>query len=107
MAQCILKRHKAKPTVQSDSLQHRALQVARRSFVKALDDKRSVLFVPGGQAELVHTHRASAASREWVVYTGHKGALRGPVASAAVARWCDGSGVAFVEAGPCVRSVPA
>jgi hypothetical protein len=34
-----------------------------------------VLFVPGGQAELVHTHRASAKSREWVAYTGHKGQM--------------------------------
>lgn len=34
-----------------------------------------MLFVPGGQAELVHTHRASAKCREWVAYTGHKGPM--------------------------------
>ncbi len=55
------------------------LQVARRSFVKALHEMRAVLFVPGGQAELVHTHRATAASREWVAYTGHKGLQCGAI----------------------------
>lgn len=33
-----------------------------------------MLFVPGGQAELVHTHRVSAARPEYVVCTHHKGA---------------------------------
>jgi hypothetical protein len=49
------------------------LQVARKTFVAALQERGSVLFVPGGQAELVHTHRTSAKCREWVAYTGHKG----------------------------------
>lgn len=51
-------------------------QVSRSSFVKALRLRRSVLFVPGGQAELVHTHRASAVRQEWVVCTHHKGFVR-------------------------------
>jgi hypothetical protein len=51
------------------------MQVARKTFVAALQERGSVLFVPGGQAELVHTHRASAKCREWVAYTGHKGQL--------------------------------
>ncbi len=50
-------------------------QVSRRSVIRALEDKGSVMLVPGGQAELVHTHRASGRLREWVVYTGHKGVL--------------------------------
>jgi hypothetical protein len=41
-----------------------------------------VLFVPGGQAELVHTHRASAKCREWVAYTGHKGEMSGKQSNA-------------------------
>lgn len=41
----------------------------------ALQERGSVLFVPGGQAELVHTHRASAKCREWVAYIGHKGEI--------------------------------
>lgn len=48
--------------------------MARKTFVAALQERGSVVFVPGGQAELVHTHRASAKNREWVAYTGHKGA---------------------------------
>lgn len=56
------------------SRKYSALQVARKTFVAALRERGSVMFVPGGQAELVHTHRASAKLREWVAYTGHKGA---------------------------------
>ena len=47
-------------------------QVSRRTFVRALQDKGSVMLVPGGQAELVHTWRIKR-KQEYVVYGGHKG----------------------------------
>lgn len=46
--------------------------VTRRSFLRALRERGSVLLVPGGQAELVHTHRIFTA-REYCVYRSHKG----------------------------------
>ena len=48
-------------------------QVSRHTFVKALRERGSVMFVPGGQAELVHTHRSFRSERQWVVVTHHKG----------------------------------
>ncbi|DBB16381.1 hypothetical protein WJX82_004098 [Trebouxia sp. C0006] len=50
-------------------------QVSRRTFVCALQDKGSVMLVPGGQAELVHTWRIKRR-QEYVVYSGHKGFVR-------------------------------
>lgn len=47
-------------------------QVSRRTFVLALQDKGSVMLVPGGQAELVHTWRIKRR-KEYVVYGRHKG----------------------------------
>ena len=49
-------------------------QVSRRTFVRALQDKGSVMLVPGGQAELVHTWRIKRR-QEYVVYSGHKGEI--------------------------------
>ena len=50
--------------------------VSRRSFLRALREKGAVLLVPGGQAELVHTHRIARPTREFCVYRGHKGFVR-------------------------------
>eukprot|EP00884_Botryococcus_braunii_P007964 jgi/Botrbrau1/17169/Bobra.0157s0061.1 len=50
-------------------------QVARQTFVKALRERGSVLMVPGGQAELVHTWRLHN-NKEFVIYTRHKGFVR-------------------------------
>lgn len=51
--------------------------VARRTIIRALEDKGAVILVPGGQAELVLTwrmfRRNSRGNREYVVYTRHKG----------------------------------
>lgn len=47
-------------------------QVSRRTFVRALEEKGSVMLVPGGQAELVHTWRIKC-KKEYVVYGKHKG----------------------------------
>ena len=52
-------------------------QVSRRTFVRALQEKGSVMLVPGGQAELVHTWRIKR-KKEYVVYSGHKGETRAP-----------------------------
>lgn len=49
-------------------------QVSRRTFVRALQDKGSVMLVPGGQAELVHTWRIKRR-QEYAVYSGHKGEI--------------------------------
>ena len=49
-------------------------QVSRRTFVRALQEKGSVMLVPGGQAELVHTWRIKC-KKEYVVYGKHKGQL--------------------------------
>ncbi len=58
-------------------------QVSRRTFVRALQDKGSVMLVPGGQAELVHTWRIKRR-QEYVVYSGHKGEI--PAISALAGR---------------------
>ena len=50
--------------------------VSRRSFLRALREKGAVLLVPGGQAELVHTHRIAHPTREFCVYRSHKGFVR-------------------------------
>ena len=47
-------------------------QVARRTFIRALNDKRSVILVPGGQAELIHTGRLRSR-KEFVIYPKHQG----------------------------------
>ena len=41
--------------------------------MRALGQRGSVILVPGGQAELVHTGRLFR-SKEFVIYTKHKGA---------------------------------
>jgi hypothetical protein len=48
------------------------LQVARRTFVKALAERGSVVMVPGGQAELVHTWRLFQ-NKQFVICAHHKG----------------------------------
>ena len=48
-------------------------QVAKRTFVRAMAERGSVILVPGGQAELVHTGRLNR-NREFVIYPKHKGA---------------------------------
>jgi len=48
-------------------------QVSGRTFVKALEQNNSVLLVPGGQAELIHTGRLFS-NKEFVIYPKHKGA---------------------------------
>ena len=50
----------------------RLAQVARRTFVRALQERGAVVLVPGGQAELVHTWRRTHHG-EFVVYCRHKG----------------------------------
>ncbi len=47
-------------------------QVARRTFTRALQERGSVVLVPGGQAELVHTWRRTHHG-EVVIYARHKG----------------------------------
>ena len=49
-------------------------QVARRTFTRALQERGSVVLVPGGQAELVHTWRRTHHG-EVVIYARHKGAV--------------------------------
>ena len=49
-------------------------QVASRTFIRALRERGSVILVPGGQAELVHTGRLTR-NREFVIYPKHKGPL--------------------------------
>ena len=48
-------------------------QVTKKTFMKTLREKGSVMCCPGGQAELVHTHRSFRPLREWVIITHHKG----------------------------------
>ncbi|KAK9829305.1 hypothetical protein WJX72_005048 [[Myrmecia] bisecta] len=50
-------------------------QVSRRTFIRALNERGSVLLVPGGQAELVHTWRMFH-NKQWVIYTKHRGFIR-------------------------------
>ncbi|CAK0784954.1 hypothetical protein CVIRNUC_008159 [Coccomyxa viridis] len=50
-------------------------QVARRTFVRALNDRGSVILVPGGQAELIHTGRLRSR-KEFVIYPKHQGFVR-------------------------------
>lgn len=47
--------------------------VSRRSLLRAVREKGAVLLVPGGQAELVHTHRIASGKNEFCVYRSHKG----------------------------------
>ena len=46
--------------------------MAKRSFLKALQERNSVIMVPGGQAELLHTWRAFKP-KELVIHCRHKG----------------------------------
>ncbi len=52
-------------------------QVTKKSFIRALRERGSVMCCPGGQAELVHTHRSFRPMREWVIITHHKGEPHG------------------------------
>jgi len=54
---------------------HLAVQVSRPTFVRALEEGGSVIMVPGGQAELVHTWRFFKR-QEFVIYKRHKGGPR-------------------------------
>ena len=47
-------------------------QVSRRTFIRALNQRGSVILVPGGQAELIHTGRL-CSRKEFVIYPKHKG----------------------------------
>ncbi len=49
------------------------LQVSKRSFVRAMAERGSVILVPGGQAELLYTGRLTH-NKEFVIYPRHKGA---------------------------------
>jgi hypothetical protein len=52
-------------------------QVTRSTFIKALEERGSVILCPGGQSELVHTWRAfKSHAREFCLYTRHKGFCR-------------------------------
>ncbi|GAX74485.1 hypothetical protein CEUSTIGMA_g1934.t1 [Chlamydomonas eustigma] len=53
-------------------------QVNRSTFITALKECGSVLVCPGGQAELIYTHRLhmDKSERELVIYAGHKGFIR-------------------------------
>ena len=51
-------------------------QVSKKTFLRALEDRGSVMLVPGGQAELVHTWKAHLKRPQYVVYTRHKGGPR-------------------------------
>lgn len=65
-------------------------QVSRRTFVRALQEKGSVMLVPGGQAELVHTWRIKC-KKEYVIYGRHKGqqpALFVPCQFPITQPWC-------------------
>ena len=50
------------------------LKVAKRTFVRALRESGSVILVPGGQAELLHTWRLFRR-QEFVVHCKHKGGV--------------------------------
>ena len=49
-------------------------QVSRRTFIRALNQRGSVILVPGGQAELIHTGRL-CSKKEFVIYPKHKGMI--------------------------------
>lgn len=57
--------------------------MARRTFVRALRERNSVILVPGGQAELIHTGRLFT-SKEFVIYPRHKGVPLLPFCSTAL-----------------------
>ncbi|DBA01585.1 TPA: hypothetical protein N0F65_011341 [Lagenidium giganteum] len=50
-----------------------AREVTRQAFSATLEEKESVLLVPGGQAEMLYQR---SGQRETRVYTGHKGFIR-------------------------------
>ncbi|CAL8469789.1 g9331 [Coccomyxa elongata] len=50
-------------------------QVSKRTFIRALRETNSVILVPGGQAELIHTGRLFS-NKEFVIYPKHKGFVR-------------------------------
>ncbi len=49
--------------------------VKRRTFVATLREGRSVMLIPGGQAEMVLTYRMFRKDPEYAIYTRHKGGL--------------------------------
>ncbi|GAB4819039.1 hypothetical protein N2152v2_006085 [Parachlorella kessleri] len=50
--------------------------VKRRTFVATLREGRSVMLIPGGQAEMVLTYRMFRENPEYAIYTRHKGFVR-------------------------------
>jgi hypothetical protein len=54
------------------------LQVSKRTFLAALEERGAVMFCPGGQAELVHAWRSflPEKQRELVLQKRHKGFCR-------------------------------
>lgn len=60
------------PVAQSAESALSGIQVSKPTFLRALEEKRAVMMVPGGQAELVHTWRFFKR-KEFVIYTKHKG----------------------------------
>jgi len=51
-------------------------EVSRKTFVKTLEEKRSVLICPGGQEELVEGYRSLRDPKEIVLCSRHKGFCR-------------------------------
>ena len=51
--------------------------------MRALRERNSVILVPGGQAELIHTGRLFT-SKEFVIYPRHKGVPLLPLCSTAL-----------------------
>lgn len=49
-------------------------EVTRKTFIRTLQERRSLIVVPGGQAELVETHKFT--EQKCALYTGHKGFVR-------------------------------
>lgn len=49
-------------------------EVTKKTFIRALEERGSLIVVPGGQAELVETYKFT--EKKCALYTGHKGFVR-------------------------------
>ena len=76
-------------------------QVARRTFIRALNDRGSIILVPGGQAELIHTGRLRSRN-EFVIYPKHQGEVPDP----ALLPVCSSISVALAHAASQSSAVP-